>query len=82
MNRLMQAGFRASIDNRNETLKRKVRDAQVAYIPAIVTIGAREKENDEVSVRTLDGKVRTLSTNAFFDRCTQLARTFARETAF
>ena len=82
VNRLMRAGFRASMDSRNETLKRKVRDAQVAYIPAIVTIGPREKENDEVSVRTLDGKVRSMSTDAFFDKCTRLTRTFARETAF
>ncbi len=82
VSRLMRAGFRASLDSRNETLKRKVRDAQVAYIPAIVTIGPREKENDEISVRTLDGKVRSLSTDAFFDRCAQLTRTFARETAF
>ncbi|MBN2318344.1 MAG: threonine--tRNA ligase [Acidobacteria bacterium] len=80
--RLMRAGFRASLDNRNETLKRKVRDAQIAYIPAIVTIGPREKENDEVSVRTLDGNVRTLSTDAFLDKCAQLTRTFAGETTF
>jgi len=82
VHRLMRTGFRASLDNRNETLKRKVRDAQVAYIPAIVTIGPKEKENDAVSVRTLDGKVTALSTNAFFDRCSQLGRTFARETSF
>jgi threonyl-tRNA synthetase len=82
VSRLMRTGFRASLDSRNETLKRKVRDAQVAYIPAIVTVGPREKENDEVSVRTLDGKVRTLSTDAFFDRCAQLTRKFARETTF
>lgn len=82
LNRLMRAGFRASLDNRNETLKRKVRDAQVAYIPAIVTIGPKEKENDSVSVRTLDGKVHTLSTDAFFDSCSRLSRTHAKETSF
>lgn len=80
--RLMRAGFRASLDNRSETLKRKVRDAQVAYVPAIVTIGPKEKENDAVSVRTLDGTVRTLPTDAFFDRCAHLIRSFSKETSF
>ena len=80
--KLMRAGFRASVDKRNETLKRKVRDAQVAYIPAIVTLGPREKENGEVSVRTLDGNVSTLSIDAFINRCFELSRTFAKETSF
>jgi threonyl-tRNA synthetase len=79
---LMRAGIRASVDKRNETLKRKVRDAQVAYVPAIVTVGPREKENGEVSVRTLDGKVTSLSIDAFINRCGELARTFAKETTF
>jgi threonyl-tRNA synthetase len=59
-----------------------VRDAQVAYIPAIVTIGPREEESGAVSVRTLDGTVSTLSIDAFIDRCAELARTFSKETSF
>lgn len=82
VSRLKREGFRAQVDKRNETLKRKVRDAQVAYIPAIVTIGAREQENKEVSVRTLDGKVTTLSIDAFVEQCKKLTSTFAKETAF
>jgi threonyl-tRNA synthetase len=79
---LMRAGFRASSDKRNETLKRKVRDAQVAYIPAIVTIGPREKETNAVSVRTLDGRVSTLSIEDFISRLRELSSTFAKETSF
>ena len=80
--KLMHSGLRASVDKRNETLKRKVRDAQVSYVPAIVTIGQREKDNHEVSVRTLDGKVTALSIEDFLNRCGELVRTFAKQTSF
>lgn len=50
--------IRCDIDKRNETLKKKIRDAQLAYIPLIITIGDKEKEAGTLSVRTLDGKVR------------------------
>jgi len=55
---LEKAGLRTEVDHRSESLKRKVRDAQLNQIPLILTCGAKEKENDTVSVRTLDGKVR------------------------
>lgn len=80
--KLKREGFRARVDKRNETLKRKVRDAQVAYTPAIVTIGAREQEHNEVSVRTLDGKVKSLSIDAFINACNVLTKSFAKETVF
>jgi threonyl-tRNA synthetase len=35
-----------------------VREAQLQYIPLILTIGAKEKEASTLSVRTLDGKVK------------------------
>ncbi len=51
-------GFRSDVDRRTESLKRKVRDAQLNQIPLIITIGAKEMESGNLSVRTLDGKVR------------------------
>ncbi len=50
--------IRCDIDKRSETLKKKIRDAQLNYIPIIITIGDKEKQNQTLSVRTLDGKVR------------------------
>ncbi|MCP4670341.1 MAG: threonine--tRNA ligase [Desulfobacula sp.] len=50
--------IRCDIDKRGETLKKKIRDAQLNYIPVIITIGDKEKQNKTLSVRTLDGKVR------------------------
>ncbi|MCF6247578.1 MAG: threonine--tRNA ligase [Desulfobacula sp.] len=52
------AGIRCETDKRSETLKRKVRDAQIAYVPLIITIGDKEKQGHTLSVRTLDGKVK------------------------
>jgi threonyl-tRNA synthetase len=51
------AGLRTEVDSRTESLNRKVREAQLANIPLILTIGAREKDAGTLAVRTLDGKV-------------------------
>jgi threonyl-tRNA synthetase len=50
--------IRCDVDKRGETLKKKIRDAQLNYIPIIITIGDKEQQNKTLSVRTLDGKVR------------------------
>ena len=63
---LDKAGLRAEIDSRTESLKKKVRDAQLCNIPLIITIGNKEKESKTFSVRTLDGKVRYGITHEFF----------------
>jgi threonyl-tRNA synthetase len=55
---LERAGLLTEVDRRSESLKKKVRDAQLQQIPLILTCGAKEKEQGTVSVRTLDGKVR------------------------
>ncbi|MFC1813450.1 threonine--tRNA ligase [Thermodesulfobacteriota bacterium] len=57
-NRLENAGLRAEVDHRTESLNKKVRDAQLSNIPLILTVGNKEKESGNLSVRTLDGKVR------------------------
>jgi threonyl-tRNA synthetase len=51
------AGLRTEVDSRTESLNRKVREAQLANVPLILTIGAKEKEAGTLAVRTLDGKV-------------------------
>ena len=54
---LERKNIRTEIDGRSENLKKKVRDAQLNQIPLIVTLGNKEKENNTVSVRRLDGHV-------------------------
>lgn len=53
-----QAGLRSAVDGRTESLKKKVREAQLNQIPLIITAGEKEKQANTLSVRTLDGNVR------------------------
>jgi threonyl-tRNA synthetase len=55
--RLELAGIRVEVDQRTESLNKKIREAQLNYIPLILTVGGKEKETDTLSVRTLDGRV-------------------------
>jgi len=63
------AGVRTEVDSRTESLNKKVRDAQLDNIPLILTVGKKEKESGNLSVRTLDGNVRYGVTHpAFLDK--------------
>ena len=55
---LQQAGLRVELDDRAESLNKKIREAQLNQIPLILTIGAKEQTSGALSVRTLDGNVR------------------------
>ncbi len=48
---LIERGFRAEADLRNEKLGAKVRDAQVEKVPYMLIVGKREEANGTVSVR-------------------------------
>jgi threonyl-tRNA synthetase len=48
---LRTAGFRAHLDDRNEKLQAKIRDAQLQKIPYMLIVGGREAEAGTVSVR-------------------------------
>jgi threonyl-tRNA synthetase len=54
---LEAGGLRVETDDRTESLNRKIREAQLEYVPLILTIGAKEKAAGTLSVRTLDGTV-------------------------
>ena len=49
---LLDADIRASLDERNETLKFKIRDAHMQRIPYTVIVGAKEEEMGVISVRS------------------------------
>jgi threonyl-tRNA synthetase len=49
--RLTDAGLRAELDERAESVGRKIRDAELRKIPYMLVVGDREAERDEVSVR-------------------------------
>ena len=56
LNKLEATGIRAHIDDRNERMNAKIRDAQVQKIPYMFVVGDREIESDEVSVRLRSGE--------------------------
>jgi threonyl-tRNA synthetase len=49
--RLRAAGLRGELDERTESVGRKIRDAELRKIPYMLVIGDREQESDQVAVR-------------------------------
>ena len=48
---LADAGIRAEIDDRNETLNYKIREAETMKVPYMAVVGAREAESGSAAVR-------------------------------
>ncbi len=51
LERLKQAGIRATLDDRNEKVNLKIRDAQLQKIPYMLVAGDREAQSGAVAVR-------------------------------
>jgi threonyl-tRNA synthetase len=49
--RLAAAGVRVELDDRTESVGRKIRDAELRKIPYMLVVGDREAEQDRISVR-------------------------------
>jgi threonyl-tRNA synthetase len=58
--RLCDAGVRASLDARAETLSRRIVDAHAAGVPLFAVVGKREVERRAVTLRDRDGGQREL----------------------
>jgi threonyl-tRNA synthetase len=50
-NRLNDGRVRADVDDSDETVEKRVRDAEMLWIPYIIVVGAREKGAAKLSVR-------------------------------
>ncbi len=50
--RMRVAGLRVELDDRGETVGRKIREAELRKIPNMLIVGDREAESDSVSLRT------------------------------
>ena len=59
---LQEAGIRVSIDQRNEKLGRKIREAQMKKVPYLLVLGDQEQKDGTVTVRTY--KKETLETTS------------------
>lgn len=51
MKSLEAAGITGFMDNRDEKIGRKIRDAEVKKVPFMVIVGEKERDNEEISVR-------------------------------
>ncbi len=53
--RLAAAGLRVEVDERSESMNRKIRDNQLQKIPYMLVVGDRESESEAAAVRRRDG---------------------------
>jgi len=54
--RIIDVGMRADVDDRKETVNRKIRDAQMQKIPYMLVVGDREVEAGMAALRLRDGQ--------------------------
>src|SRR5688572_3812183 len=76
---LKDAGIRATLDERTETLNYKIREAETMKVPYMVVIGKREAESGNVAVRRqgAGAKQEILSAQAFQERLLEEIKTKA-----
>ncbi|NNG09905.1 MAG: threonine--tRNA ligase, partial [Arenibacter sp.] len=68
LNSLENNDIRALIDNRNETVGKKIREAEMNKIPFMLIVGENEEKEETISVRRHGGEdLGTISVNSFAD---------------
>ncbi|GAB3533367.1 threonine--tRNA ligase [Pontibacter brevis] len=66
--RLQQHDIRGFVDNRDEKIGRKIRDAEVQKVPYMLIVGEKEQENGAVSVRKHgEGDLGTMSVEEYIN---------------
>ncbi len=72
MHKLIDAGIvRTEIDERNEKIGYKIREAQLEKIPYMLVIGANEVENGSVMVRNRKGESTPMSVDEFIAKAVE-----------
>jgi threonyl-tRNA synthetase (EC 6.1.1.3)/Ser-tRNA(Thr) hydrolase (EC 3.1.1.-) len=56
--KLKKAGIRASTDDRNEKIGKKIREAELLKVPYMFVVGEKEMNEQSVSVRNKSGRPR------------------------
>ena len=65
---LQAKGIRAEIDNRNEKIGYRIREAQLSKVPYMVIVGANEEEQKNISVRSRkEAENKVMSVDEFAD---------------
>jgi threonyl-tRNA synthetase len=69
MEKLREAGMRVAVDDRSESVGRKIRDAEIGRYPYMLVVGDREQETGAVAVRShADGDLGAMATAEFAAR--------------
>src|SRR5690554_3043634 len=76
---LVEKGFRASSDLRNEKIGFKIREHTIQKVPYLLVAGDREMESEQIAVRTRDGQdLGAMSIDAFIEHLTADVARFGR----
>ena len=62
------AGFECALDDSEESISKKVRQAQLLKTNYMITVGDREVEEKNIAVRTRNGKIATFTVEEFLSR--------------
>ncbi len=65
---LIKKNVRVELDDRAESIGRKVRDSQKMKIPYLITVGDKEVSSNELAIRTRDNQVINLKKEEFIKR--------------
>lgn len=77
--KLLNSGIRAELDNRNEKIGYKIREAQLQKIPYMIIVGDNEVETKTISIRGRGNEnVSGLSIDAFVERINEEIKTKKR----
>ncbi len=69
MQQLTDKGFRVTMDERNEKIGYKIREAQVHKVPYMIVIGDKDEEKGVISVRTRKtGETTAMETGEFIEK--------------
>ncbi|OYT40580.1 MAG: hypothetical protein B6U86_03835 [Candidatus Altiarchaeales archaeon ex4484_43] len=76
-NKLEKGKIRVDIDDRNETISKRIRDAEREWVPRIIVIGEREKATNKFNVRIRESdEQREMSLPALIKEIGEKTRSF------
>lgn len=77
--KLENKGVRVELDDRNEKIGYKIREAQLQKIPYMLVLGDKEKEAGTVGVRSRkDGDIGAMDIDEFIAKIAEEIETFAK----
>ena len=78
--KMMDEDIRVEVDDRNEKIGYKIREAQMQKVPYMLVIGDKEIENGSVGVRSRkDGDIGKMNQDEFIEKVKHEVETFARD---